>query len=384
MARRPPSHPKQAWEEVRAPQESSSPAGPCEGWVDLHVLQAHLKHPSPAKNFLALRALVALSEEEEMARRMRYRSLLDDILLCLKNPCANSRVSALLIFHNVMGHLKKKARAIALLLVEELPPFFDDESIQVQELSISLLRKMVESVEGGDEAEREEMKKKIWRALVPLLFHLNEQTDSVAQASQEALLTCADLLENEKLKRRVQRKDTKKIGKLLHWPGHVGGDVLRAPGLGSGCARAPQAAPAEEAEAALLHSQGGHLLLGCEFPERAPVPSSSAARGKQELHGVGSSTSSAHPSLLGFFQLLASLHLPEEHFARTYEFWRFLRHRSQAMLSLVLSGVATLSESPEMVSRAFWRAGRGWESAKRPPCHGGAWWLPGEISRRHL
>ncbi|XP_071588641.1 maestro heat-like repeat-containing protein family member 7 [Heliangelus exortis] len=74
---------------------------------------------------------------------------------------------------------------------------------------------MVESVEGGDEAEREEMKKKIWRALVPLLFHLNEQTDSVAQASQEALLTCADLLENEKLKRRVQRKDTKKIGKLL-------------------------------------------------------------------------------------------------------------------------------------------------------------------------
>ncbi|XP_071588646.1 maestro heat-like repeat-containing protein family member 7 [Heliangelus exortis] len=147
---------------------------------------------------------------------MRYRSLLDDILLCLKDPCADSRVSALLIFHNLMGHLKKKAKAIALeKLVEKLPPFFDDESIQVQELSISLLRKMVESVEGGDEAEREEMKKKIWRALVPLLFHLNEQTDSVAQASQEALLTCADLLENEKLKRRVQRKDTKKIGKLL-------------------------------------------------------------------------------------------------------------------------------------------------------------------------
>ncbi|XP_030324516.1 uncharacterized protein LOC115600302 [Calypte anna] len=270
MARRPPSHPKQAWEEVRAPQESSSPAEPYEVTTvqplqmsktleeeenaqhpDVQpkgqsesprlfplphssvVTTAHLKHPSPAKNFLALRALVALSEEEEMARRMRYRCLLDDILLCLRNPYADSRVSALLIFHNLMGHLKKKSRAIALLLVDELPPFFDDESIQVQELSISLLRKMVESVEGGDELEREEMKKKIWRALLPLLFHLNDQTDSVAQATQEALLTCADLLDNEKLKRRVQRKDTRKIGKLLVRMGPRQQGCPMSPGSGS-------------------------------------------------------------------------------------------------------------------------------------------------------
>ncbi|XP_030316570.1 uncharacterized protein LOC115599231 [Calypte anna] len=57
--------------------------------------------------------------------------------------------------------------------------------------------------------------------------------------------------------------------------------------------------------------------------------------------------------------LLASIYLPGEHFARTYEFWRFLRHQSQDMLSVALSGIATLSGIPEMVSRAFRRAGRG-------------------------
>jgi len=60
---------------------------------------------------------------------------------------------------------------------------------------------------------------------------------------------------------------------LQHCPGHVGGDVLCVPDFGERLEGAvdPTAGPAEQA---LIHLNGGHLRpsLGCELPEKAPLP----------------------------------------------------------------------------------------------------------------
>lgn len=144
---------------------------------------------------------------------------------------------------------------------------------------------------------------------------------------------------------------------LQHRHGHVGGDVLQAPDFGEAFEGAVRHTPGP-AQQALLHSSRGHLhpSLGRELPEKAPVPSSSPAGGNQELHGAGSPASSAGRSPLGFLQLLASDDLEDEEFAPMYNCWRFLRHPSPAMLSLVLTGLITLSQRAQMVSRAESRA----------------------------
>lgn len=52
------------------------------------------------------------------------------------------------------------------------------ESSQLRELSICLFRDMMETVVRRD---KRRMKKKIQRVLVPLFFHMNDQTESVAK-----------------------------------------------------------------------------------------------------------------------------------------------------------------------------------------------------------
>ena len=81
---------------------------------------------------------------------------------------------------------------------------------------------------------------------------------------------------------------------------------------------------------------------------------------------MGSPTSSAGRSLLGLFLLLASSELEDEEFAQMCQVWNLLMDPSLAMVSLVLTGVITLSQRGEMESRAQSRgamlAARGWGS----------------------
>ncbi|NXF41877.1 MROH1 protein, partial [Nyctibius bracteatus] len=89
------------------------------------------------------------------------------------------KMKALVVFRNIMGHLERKeASAIAVQLVEEFLPLFDNECSQLRELSVGLFRDMVESVEGSD---RKKMQKKVQRGLLPLFFHMSDQTSSVAE-----------------------------------------------------------------------------------------------------------------------------------------------------------------------------------------------------------
>ncbi|KAM9207785.1 uncharacterized protein RG961_014921 [Leptosomus discolor] len=123
-----------------------------------------------------------------MARKMQV--LLPPVMEVLQDGDADIEREVLVVFRNVMGHLERKeASPIALQLAERLPPLFNEESSQTRELSISLLRDVLETVVGDD---RRRMKKKAQRGLLPLFFHLHDGADTVAKAEIPKLAGRAD------------------------------------------------------------------------------------------------------------------------------------------------------------------------------------------------
>ncbi|XP_029862013.1 maestro heat-like repeat family member 5 [Aquila chrysaetos chrysaetos] len=82
----------------------------------------------------------------------------------------------------------------------------------MRELSISLFRDVMETVVGKD---KRRMKKKVRRGLLPLFFHMCDETDSVAKVSGEALITTAELLKWKELKHLVQTQQTWRTGECL-------------------------------------------------------------------------------------------------------------------------------------------------------------------------
>ena len=64
-----------------------------------------------------------------------------------------------------------------LLLKSSCPPPYQ-ESSQLRELSICLFKDMMQMVVGND---KQQMKKNMWRSLLPLFFHMSDQNDGVAK-----------------------------------------------------------------------------------------------------------------------------------------------------------------------------------------------------------
>ncbi|KAF1658882.1 hypothetical protein FQA23_0007297, partial [Aptenodytes patagonicus] len=111
------------------------------------------------------------------ARKMLV--LLPDIMETQQNANTDNKMKALLVFQNVMGRTKRKeASPTALQLVDKLLPLFDDESSQLRELSICLFKDVMQMVVGND---KRQMKKNVRRSLLPLFFHMSDQSESVAK-----------------------------------------------------------------------------------------------------------------------------------------------------------------------------------------------------------
>ncbi|XP_071886234.1 maestro heat-like repeat-containing protein family member 7 [Anas platyrhynchos] len=174
-------------------------------------LQSYLRHPSPEVRFLVLKGLCTVSESPEKAREIQV--LLPDILEALQDTNTDVVLKALLVLRNVMAHVeRRKASGPALQLAEKLLPLFDHESSQVREHSICLFQTVVEAVL---RQRKKEMKRRVHRSLLPLYFHMRDQSESVAKASGEALAMAAKFLRCKELKRLAQTEQTWRIGECL-------------------------------------------------------------------------------------------------------------------------------------------------------------------------
>ncbi|XP_021237046.1 maestro heat-like repeat family member 5 isoform X2 [Numida meleagris] len=175
------------------------------------LLQRFLKIESLPILWLVLRGLVLLSERPETARGMQ--ALLPGVMKTLRFANTHIVLKALNICRNVMSHLRKReASLIALELAQKLLPLFNHVSSEVRECSIRLFKDVTEAVVWWLKGT---MKKNVHRGLLPLLFHMSDESPSVAQASGEALVACAKFLNWKKLKHLAKRQKKMEIKEYL-------------------------------------------------------------------------------------------------------------------------------------------------------------------------
>ncbi|XP_061210086.1 maestro heat-like repeat family member 5 [Neopsephotus bourkii] len=159
---------------------------------------------------MLLHGLVTLSESPDSARKILV--MLPDLTNILLSVHSDDKMRALLIFRNVMGHLKKQARSIALELARRLRHLFDDECSQIRELSICLFKDIIQMADWKD---KRQMQKKVRRSLVPLVLHMSDEMESVAKASQEALWAAAKVLKCKGLSPHVETLERWRTVELL-------------------------------------------------------------------------------------------------------------------------------------------------------------------------
>ncbi|XP_027571512.2 uncharacterized protein LOC113985127 isoform X1 [Pipra filicauda] len=193
------------------PMASSSRKAESEELADEPDLESHQGCPNVRTAGLLLEGLVGLSQRAEMARNIEL--FLPGMIKILQVGSEDAQMKILLALRNVLCQLKKsKASFIAVQLVGRLLPLFDSECSELRELSIHMLAELLQFVVGRDEKR---MRKEVWRALVPLLFRMNDQVPSVAEASREALLAAAELLKWKTLKHLLQRERLWELGACL-------------------------------------------------------------------------------------------------------------------------------------------------------------------------
>ncbi|XP_074932071.1 maestro heat-like repeat-containing protein family member 1 [Phalacrocorax aristotelis] len=172
------------------------------------LLQEHLRGPNLGLHWLVLKGLITLSERPKTAGKIQV--LLPDVVETLQD--ANKRM-ALLVFQNMVHYMKrKKASHTALQFSEKLLLLFDDECSQLRETSICLFKDLMEAVVWCD---RRRMKTKVWRGLLPLFFHMSDQSPSVAKVSRKALAVVAKILEWEELRHVICPQHTQRITECL-------------------------------------------------------------------------------------------------------------------------------------------------------------------------
>ncbi|XP_069732366.1 uncharacterized protein [Phaenicophaeus curvirostris] len=139
--------------------------------------------------------------------------LLPDLMGVMNDSNSDIALNALQVILSVMGHLKKEeASPFAVQLTEQLLPVFNHESSNVRETSITLFRDQLKNVAHRN---KQQMKKNVQMALLPLFLHLNDETERVAKASAEALLAAAEFLRWAQLKHLVQMQQTWSIAECL-------------------------------------------------------------------------------------------------------------------------------------------------------------------------
>ncbi|XP_071654476.1 uncharacterized protein [Patagioenas fasciata] len=182
-----------------------------EEFAAMYLVMRFLREQSPKVLSLVLRALMTLSEREEMARKMKV--MLPDLAWVLQYGNNVIKTKALVVFINVMAQLEREeASAIAVLLANLLLPFFDDELSQLRESSIGLFRHLMKMVVGNDKTK---MKNTVRLGLLPLFFRMSDQVQSVAKVAREALLGAAELLKWKQLRHLVQTQQTWRTGESL-------------------------------------------------------------------------------------------------------------------------------------------------------------------------
>ncbi|XP_053926418.1 maestro heat-like repeat-containing protein family member 2B isoform X2 [Cuculus canorus] len=188
----------------------------CPDVVELHeralkLFPMFVLSPRIEMRRLVLQGLFTLSQRPEMAERMGF--LLPKLLEVLDD--ADPEVVEMTL--SVLGKMLEQrdvaiAGPVVVQLSEKLQPLFDNESASIKVLSFQLFRDVMELLVAVD---RKATKRQVRRNLLPLLFHVYDENQPVAEASRETLLQATELLKLRKLRKKLKSGQIYKLGKCL-------------------------------------------------------------------------------------------------------------------------------------------------------------------------
>ncbi|XP_027766132.1 uncharacterized protein LOC114072434 [Empidonax traillii] len=177
----------------------------------LEIASRHLQSECPERRRLALRALVVLSKDRAMAKRMC--SLLESLVQLLWDADVELVELALPILLNMLQSKDiLTSSPTALKLAEALRPLFDSDNSHVQILSIHLFQEVMKSV--VDEGKKP-LKIHVVQNLFPFFLYWHDENQQVAQTSREALLCVAKFLKRKDLEQMLKTEQPLKFGECL-------------------------------------------------------------------------------------------------------------------------------------------------------------------------
>ncbi|XP_040537654.1 maestro heat-like repeat-containing protein family member 6 isoform X10 [Gallus gallus] len=175
------------------------------------LFTTYLQSQSVGMQQLVLRGILKLSQRQDTARPMII--FLPCVMELLQDADSDIRAVALPILSNLLQLLEGvKLSLMALALAGKLPALINDESSTVRQLSIDLFLETLNYVE---DQEKRNMQEEVCRSLVLLYLHLHDEEESVAKASQKALLGAARFLCWRRLEHLVQTAQFWQIGECM-------------------------------------------------------------------------------------------------------------------------------------------------------------------------
>ncbi|KAK4817757.1 hypothetical protein QYF61_026980 [Mycteria americana] len=160
---------------------------------------------------LVLRGLIALCTTPSMAKRMRF--LLQSLIKLLQDEDDEVVEMTLSVLRKVLLATDIPiASRVTLRLAERLRPLFDNDANNVRLLSIQLFQDVMQFVM---DVGKQPLKTHVQQSLIPLLCHLHDENQRVAEASRKTLLEATKFLKKRELTELLEREQTWVVGECL-------------------------------------------------------------------------------------------------------------------------------------------------------------------------
>ncbi|CAN8175634.1 unnamed protein product [Coccothraustes coccothraustes] len=168
----------------------------------LQIFSRYLQSECRERRLLAFKALLKLTDNPLMTKKMW--SLTQRLVRLLRDEDGEIvKIKVMVLSFIILDKDTPIPSLIAVQLAEALPPLFDHNNSQVQQLSILLFQTLLTL---PLEKKIKALKTQVRHSLLPLFFHCHDENRRVAQASRETLHSLVKFLKRKDLEKLVTKE----------------------------------------------------------------------------------------------------------------------------------------------------------------------------------
>ncbi|CAN8175592.1 unnamed protein product [Coccothraustes coccothraustes] len=168
----------------------------------LQIFSRYLQSECRERRLLVFKALLKLTDNPLMTKKMWI--LTQRLVRLLRDEDGEIvKIKVMVLSFIILDKDTPIPSLIAVQLAEALPPLFDHNNSQVQQLSILLFQTLLTL---PLEKKIKALKTKVLHSLLPLFFHCHDENRRVAQASRETLHSLVKFLKRKDLEKLVTKE----------------------------------------------------------------------------------------------------------------------------------------------------------------------------------